>query len=376
VRNDVFPYCVGPAASTGFCVDGSLLSVLKRFSLSVSFDPSRTQTLEATTAEGGGSAGEVTFTGKSREISMIGVHVDLWNRRDATSPDFIKAWRAKVGAAMDAASGDLMQAGEFAVQVSNLPTYGEWRTKSIAAVRAAGTDRAKVAQALTAALNELVEQARKGVPEFDVHVTEALAAYSRFFLAQDDLIDTIATKNVLAFEYTNNRPALQAATSNYRFILDYPFTKRTKLVANGAVTYYDSVPTGQTAVRRYRDAQVGVQLDHGIDKVAMLGPAVITLAGYFQYQHSPALLEVDPVEPLSGVTFTGLPEGAKEVFTSTGNIWLAQLKLSLVPPDSSVKIPLSVTYSNRTELIDKPAWRGQIGISYDLDSLFAALGGR
>jgi hypothetical protein len=350
--------------------------VLKRFSLSVSFDPSRTQTLEATTAEGGGSAGEVTFTGKSREISMIGVHVDLWNRRDATSPDFIKAWRAKVGAAMDAASGDLMQAGEFAVQVSNLPTYGEWRTKSIAAVRAAGTDRAKVAQALTAALNELVEQARKGVPEFDVHVTEALAAYSRFFLAQDDLIDTIATKNVLAFEYTNNRPALQAATSNYRFILDYPFTKRTKLVANGAVTYYDSVPTGQTAVRRYRDAQVGVQLDHGIDKVAMLGPAVITLAGYFQYQHSPALLEVDPVEPLSGVTFTGLPEGAKEVFTSTGNIWLAQLKLSLVPPDSSVKIPLSVTYSNRTELIDKPAWRGQIGISYDLDSLFAALGGR
>jgi hypothetical protein len=47
-----------------------------------------------------------------------------------------------------------------------------------------------------------------------------------------------------------------------------------------------------------------------------------------------------------------------------------------VPAESSIKIALSVTWSNRTELIDNPVWRGQIGISYDLDSLFGVLTGR
>jgi hypothetical protein len=162
--------------------------------------------------------------------------------------------------------------------------------------------------------------------------------------------------------------------SNYRVIFDYPLSKKTKVVANGAITFYDSVPSGQETVKRYRDAQVGVQLDQGLGDVSILGPAVLTLAGYFQYQHSDALLNVDPAEPVTGVVFVNLPEGAKQVVASTGNIWLVQGRLSLVPASSAIKIPLSVTWSNRTELIDKPVWRGQIGISYDLDSLFGVLG--
>jgi hypothetical protein len=32
-----------------------------------------------------------------------------------------------------------------------------------------------------------------------------------------------------------------------------------------------------------------------------------------------------------------------------------------------------MTVSSRTELIDKPTWRGQVGLAYDLDSLLGAL---
>jgi hypothetical protein len=42
----------------------------------------------------------------------------------------------------------------------------------------------------------------------------------------------------------------------------------------------------------------------------------------------------------------------------------------LGPGQSSVRFPIAVSYSNRTELITKPEWRGQVGISYDFDSLF------
>jgi len=50
---------------------------------------------------------------------------------------------------------------------------------------------------------------------------------------------------------------------------------------------------------------------------------------------------------------------------------LFQAKLTLAPVGSNIKVPVSVTYSNRTELIEKPTWRGQVGFTYDFDSLFA-----
>ena len=374
VQKDVFPYCVGEERS-GFCVDGSVLGVLKRVSFHLSFDPARPQALTGqATSTAGGDPQAVTFTGESGEISAFGGRVEIWNRRDTSTPAFADAWKNKVGAALNEASSNLLKAAPLVEDVMALDEFGAWTTDSITAVRRANQDPDQIAQVLDDALNRLVGVAKKRIANFDERITEALAAYSRFFLLQDDLIDSLATKNVLAFEYAHASPALQAATDNYRVIFDYAFSKSTKLVANGAVTFYGSVPAGQTIVTRLRDAQFGAQVDQGLGKLAILGPAVFSAAGYFQYQHSPALLEIDPAKPIPGITFIGLPTDAKQVFTPAGNIWLAQAKLSLVPSNSSVKVPLSVTWSNRTELIDKPVLRGQIGISYDLDSLFAGVG--
>jgi hypothetical protein len=55
------------------------------------------------------------------------------------------------------------------------------------------------------------------------------------------------------------------------------------------------------------------------------------------------------------------------VFATAGNIWPVQGTLSLVPAESSINIPLSAGWSDNTQLIDKPAWRGRIGVSCDLD---------
>jgi hypothetical protein len=58
------------------------------------------------------------------------------------------------------------------------------------------------------------------------------------------------------------------------------------------------------------------------------------------------------------------------VYGTTGNIAIGQLKLT-AGGGSAVTVPLSVTYSNRTELIASPTWKAQIGVSYDFDSLFS-----
>jgi hypothetical protein len=47
------------------------------------------------------------------------------------------------------------------------------------------------------------------------------------------------------------------------------------MVANGAATFYDSVPANVPAdVTRYRDAQFGLELDHGLGEQSIIGPAV------------------------------------------------------------------------------------------------------
>jgi hypothetical protein len=156
--------------------------------------------------------------------------------------------------------------------------------------------------------------------------------------------------------------------------MDLPLTTRTKMVLNGAATFYDSLPANSPAsVTHYRDAQFGLELDHGLGEQSIVGPAMISFALYYQYQHTPPLLEIDPLNPIPGIEFAGLPANARTVFTEKGDIWLGQAKLSLTPPGSSIKVPLSLTYSNRTELVDKPTWRGQVGLAYDLDSLLGAL---
>jgi hypothetical protein len=378
LRQNVFPYCAGSERLSGYCIGNSVLSALRRVSFGVSFDPTRGDDPITATPAGGdsGPVQPVTFTADRREIASASVRVEIWNKRDVTSPEFVAAWKERVGAAMDAAATDLLTTGgDFATAIMDAPGYDAWHSASAAKVKAAGQNRAALVAALRESLDALLPIIKSAVPDYETRAAAALAAYSRFFLAQDELIDSLAMKNVLAFEYTNDHPAGQVATSQFRTIADLPLTPVTKLVVNGAFSLYHSVPDAAgPEVKRFRDARVGLQIDHALGNVSILGPATASVALYYQNQRSAVLLEVDPANPIPNVAFSGLPENATHVFTNTGNIWLAQAKLSVAPPNSSVKIPLAVTYSNRTELVDSPTWSGQVGVTYDFDGLLALLG--
>ena len=82
---------------------------------------------------------------------------------------------------------------------------------------------------------------------------------------------------------------------------------------------------------------------------------------------SVSYLLLDLVEkPLgAAVTVNSKPVG------TPGIVHLLQGKLTISVKNSGIKIPISFTYSNRTELNTNKEKRGTIGITYDLDSLFA-----
>jgi hypothetical protein len=50
-------------------------------------------------------------------------------------------------------------------------------------------------------------------------------------------------------------------------------------------------------------------------------------------------------------------------------IWLGQAKLTFPVKDAGMKLPLSLTVASRTDLIDETVVRGNIGLTFNLDSL-------
>jgi len=66
----------------------------------------------------------------------------------------------------------------------------------------------------------------------------------------------------------------------------------------------------------------------------------------------------------AAVTFAG-----NTLTVEPGWIHAVQAKVTIPVKGSGVKIPLSLSYSNRTELLDEKDVRGHIGVTFDMDVL-------
>jgi hypothetical protein len=187
-------------------------------------------------------------------------------------------------------------------------------------------------------------------------------------------VESLRKAPLLTFEYDLNRPASQPTNSTFRLVGQTVLGGLT-LTFNGAGSIYNSTPSsaipGSSLFRDYQIAGEGSFDFSKLKKSSMLGHSAASVAYYFQAQTSPAILNVTPGQPASGVTIAGLPSTATQVFAAKGNIDIVQGKFTYSPGSSGITLPLSFTWSNRTELVaNNPLWRGQIGISYDFDSLF------
>jgi hypothetical protein len=199
-------------------------------------------------------------------------------------------------------------------------------------------------------------------------------ALSAFGSAERQFYKAQLSGPVLSFEYNENRPNSQPSNSVFRLIYSQsgPSIHNWTLTANGAVSIYDSTPSSSIpGASRLRDVQFGFEGDHDLPKWGVLGTPTFSAAYYFQNQTSPAILNVTPSSPLTGITFVGLSANATQAFASKGTISLGQIKITLGSSKSGLRVPLAITISNRTELITASKLGAQIGISYDFDSLFS-----
>lgn len=394
LKNGLFPYC--PDSKDHQCIGRGTLHFLRRISGSVTFDTTRdaltgsgayqpqpglpvaARASTNTTDSGAGNSTPVpvTFDASRKQISNVTARVTLWDKRDLVSAEYQSRWLDQVKrspAYAEAAYAAVVQTGQTIGELANSPVYNEWRKTAVSELESLPQGTV-TAEKWKEQLDKLVAafRADPGL-EFDTKLDALRAATQRFDVVSDNVIDDLATAPVLTFEYQNNRPAGQTPISKFRLIGEIGWWGKNNLAANFAVGFYDAAqpPVDGKPTPRWSDIEFGAQYERKLGKLSILGPAALALSQYFQNQRAASILDVDPAQPLPGVTFVHLPDGAKKVFAQPGKIWISQLRLVLGPDKASVRIPVALSWSNRTELIDKPTWRAQIGLNYDLDALFA-----
>lgn len=246
--------------------------------------------------------------------------------------------------------------------MQNWPAFTAWQTALVQRVRQdVDEPYAKDGDELAAAVrfkaileSQLPELADLSAP--DPSVTMAMSAY----IAQ--LTTTVKARNALyayanegaivTFDWTTTRDKDLSDLYTLTGVYADAFTPSRKddFTANVAVRFYRKAPSGTD--RQLRDFSLTAQWDRPLGRVFEI-PFILT--GAAKYQFIP-----------DDITATGA--GA---IAPSGHLVLGQAKLT-IPLKSGARIPLSVTFANRTELIKEKIIRANLGVTFDLDAFVAA----
>src|SRR5258708_34915139 len=74
----------------------------------------------------------------------------------------------------------------------------------------------------------------------------------------------------------------------------------------------------------------------------------ISLAGYWQYQPSPSILNIPAGTAVPGTTIP-LPNGTQEFVGTAGSLWVTQFKLT-IKGTGGINIHIGVSWSTKTDL--------------------------
>lgn len=341
-----FPQCVELTA--GEC--RPTVRALRRFSASVSFE----QTGAAENATGDAPA-PTALLGDEYRVAGWSARFDLTPSNNLDDPKYVAAWRmAMANLQKSGAATALTEAVEatFGSDPASA-AYTAWVAQTLPLLMKAPA--ADFRGVLAERLSMLVDTLNEADPEFGANVRALSRAYANYFEVRDGLIRD-AQSNKFSLEYADHRPASEPHFATLRLIYSHQPTSAPAIItANAAMTFNSNEPAG-SARGSVRDVQVAAEIDRRLGRLTSFGPVVLTLAAYFQWLKEDAL-----IQPAATAVFA-LPG-------TRGSIGVVQAKLA-IPAGEAVKIPLSVTWASRTELVKEKDVRGQVGFTLDVDQLF------
>ncbi|PYR73123.1 MAG: hypothetical protein DMF87_26620 [Acidobacteria bacterium] len=317
------------------------LSLLRRLSASASFDTSRGQT--------------ETLTADQQQLSQWTARLQVIDQRDPYGPSAAARWR------------DRLVSIQTGIPEAAIKLFATFDTDPVVKMWLQATQDAVTAAKVAASAKSVTERAidiattlrdrESSFPTADQLRPEtvlALDQYERttstFVRERHDMLQALATGALVSLEYTNDRPLKAPRTSNVRLVGEVGGT--VDLTGNASVTFFDQNPAGVSS--SVRDVQFSGQMDIKMGSADTVGAFVLSFAGRYSRQLENSFNDDGVMLP-----------------NTKGTTAVGQLKLTVPVKGSGVRIPLSVTFANRTELITESVVRANVGLTYDLDVLFA-----
>ncbi len=352
--------------------------------VSVSFDVSGQSTSTVSTS---GSANSVTTAPASvllpqsaSAVSQVDLKYNILNPLDPRSKHFQDAWTdAFKKHSPDLAAAAVKMNTDVLTILNPLILDADQKLKILQGkytdeiTRAAAANNSdQVRATFENYFQQLAGIARSDVPDLDEKVSSAtgsIAAYSQLNYAAVEE----ATGSQLTLEYAYNRSPGAPDTHDIRFI--YGYTPKsaaagTLFTLNVAASLYGGQLPSGARYGRLRDVQAAGQFDRPVgDRITH--PATFSLAGYMQYQQDPSVLNITAGNLTPGTSIT-LPNDAQVLLGSSGVLAVVQAKITLNM--SGVDIPIGIEWANKTDLLDASDVRGNIGLTYNFDSLSKLFG--
>jgi hypothetical protein len=309
------------------------------------------------------------FTATKQQLSSVSARIELINKRRAEFyekdwEDFLKNRLQPIADVLNANTGILT---DSAVDPRNFP-FGQWRDPALQAWFAA-TQQA-IANKSEGDLDTIIQDRISKLPikELSAETVAALDRISKelglYSSGRDDLLKKINSGTLVTFEYLNKREVNAPNTSHFTFIAEKGSNKGgIDFTLNASFTIFDNMNALRNFVklnptlpqpRRFRDFQFSGQFDVPLGNVRDFGQLVLFGAGRYERLLENASTDLGTVLP-----------------NTKGDIASAQFGIKIPIKGTGFKIPFSVTFANRTELVKEKTVRGNIGFTLDLDTIIS-----
>jgi hypothetical protein len=298
-------------------------------------------------------------------------HIDLYNHRDPRDMRYDADWDRLLANLGDVANAN----GKFFTTISknHRSELRLWQARADAVFKTLppSAESPRILAAFQAVADDFVAT----FGGFD----DALKAAHNVAVAADDygkqkgqVVYRIMHSPIVSVEYVGTKqsstqlPQSSSSTltvagslpdlSTINVILETYLLKDSQFTLNASTSLFNTTPAG-SKIGNVRDYRFAGQADIPLPEIPPLGKPTLSLSGLFL-----SLLE----EPLGQqVLVNGVAQ------SRTGNIGLFQAKVSFPVKNAGIAIPISITASNRTELIKENDVRGSVGVTFNLDHIFA-----
>jgi hypothetical protein len=346
--------------------DSAFVRQLRRVSYSFTLNTDTKPSVDTSSSGlGGFSPGAIREQLKqtAEQLTSYSVRVAIWDQRDPR----VRANRAAVATMLDTKGRAVLNALHF---LAPALTSDEYLRKWIPDTASILKDPALNTKQIEKLLYERLEMMRvffaSRIDNFDEQVTKALVALEGFNQARVKTFQAMQKRPLVAFEYVNARDKVLPNLSTLRAIAEGQWGPRVDLTANVSWTLQGAgnvtSPDPQPLESGLRDFQAAAQLevplksmDNTLKSTSGIGTPVFGVAYLSQKLTGKSAIS------FAGHSFTLEP----------GWIHAVQAKLTIPVKNSGMKIPLSLSLANRTDLIKEKTVRGHLGVTFDMDVLSA-----